>query len=148
MLIAPCVCYHKCEPIEYCGAQFEFVDLKNMDSNDVKLVQTEYEVLPNYKVSFLLIKFESSFLLWVGQSPPNSQLINLALGISENCTSILGATTDLLSPSLASKLSVKYNSNRPVYVSYNYSLDGSNDNELVLKINEKIIEFLNDNLKS
>jgi len=116
-----------------------------MTDQNVKIIEKQYEV-SEQNVTFLLIKFETSFLLWIGESGNRAKLDNLALAIAKDSTSILGTNVDLLSPSLASKLSIKYNNNRPVYVAYNYPNIAQNNDQFIVVINKKIIQFLNENL--
>jgi len=117
-----------------------------MTEENVKIIEKKYEIMSEQSVTFLLIKFESSFMLWIGESANRAKLENLALAIGKDSTSILGSNVDLLSPALASKLSIKYNSNRPVYVAYNYPNVGLNNDQFIVGVNKQIIQFLNETL--
>jgi hypothetical protein len=116
-----------------------------MTEENVKIIEKKYEIMSEQSVTFLLIKFESSFMLWIGESANRAKLENLALAIAKDSTSILGSNADLLSPALASKLSIKYN-NRPVYVAYNYPNVGLNNDQFIVGVNKQIIQFLNESL--
>lgn len=118
-----------------------------MDGTSVKIVEKKYLVMDTHLVSFILIQMAGgSFFIWIGDGhQENGQIENLALGLGSNGTSLLSdGNVDLMSSHLASKLSVKYNRNRPVYISYNYP---SHSNQAFnCKINETLVAFLNDHL--
>lgn len=113
---------------------------------DIKIVEKQYEIMDNNQVTFMLIKFEGSFLLWIGEAGPGAKLEDLSLAIANNSTSILAASMDEFSSGLASKLSIKYNAGRPVYVSYNYPKITIDQEQFIISINEKIVQFLNETL--
>ncbi|XP_054165197.1 uncharacterized protein LOC128962821 [Oppia nitens] len=139
-------------------------------SSAVKIVEKKYEfAATNQLATFLLIKFDQSFLLWIGESAAaaTNSLTDLSLAIGAHSTPIVstaggggsgggsGPAIQQLSPGLASKLSRKYNKSRPVYVSVSHPMlaaansgggaaDGGND--FIIDVNAKIIDFLNENL--
>ena len=117
------------------------------DQPNVKIIEKKYNLEDEQIVTFLLIKFETSFLLWIGESGGRAQLTDLSLAIGQNSTPVLSSNVNQLSPALASKLSIKYNENRPVYVALNHPMADKNDNQFIVTLNKKIIEFLNENLK-
>ena len=117
----------------------------NRSDNRFKIIEKKYELENEQMITFLMIKFEGSFLLWIGESAASAQLADLSLAIGTNSTQILGRNAEELSPALASKLSIKYNKNRPVYVALNHPMAKS-DNNFIVCLNQKIIEFLNENL--
>ena len=115
-------------------------------SDKIKIIEKKYRLESEEMVTFLLIRFETSFLLWIGESSETAQLADLSLAIGHNSTQILSTNAVQLSPGLASKLSIKYNSRRPVYVALNHPSVHKNDNKFIVSLNQKIVEFLNENL--
>lgn len=117
--------------------------LQNSEQN--RFIEKQYEISPGKFIRILLIKMTQSFLIWVGDAESQAQIDNLSLGIGKQSTVILGTSQfDLLSAKVASRLSMKFNEKRPVYVSYNLKPGVISEEQLSLKINEKLIEFCNE----
>ena len=113
----------------------------------VKIVEKKYSLDDDQgQVTFLLIRLDTSWLLWIGESAQSAHMSDLSLACGHHSTQVLSTTRHELSPALASKLSLKYNNSRPVYVALNHPMADKNDNQFVVSLNKKIIEFLNENL--
>lgn len=110
----------------------------------VKLVEKEYLILDQYNVFMAFITLGGgSFLIWIGEkNGPKKLTGDLALALSNDATSII-TSGDLYSQSLAKKLSVKYNENKPVYVSYNYPDLTFSKGDFFSAVNQKVVEFVN-----
>ncbi|CAG2178713.1 unnamed protein product, partial [Oppiella nova] len=110
-------------------------------SAPVAIIDKRYELDTKDIVHFLLIRFDTTFLLWVGQSPDTARLADLSLAIGVHSTPLLAAhSAHQLSSSLASKLSVKYNKCRPVYVAFNHPMADRTDSRFMIAVNRQIIE--------
>lgn len=108
----------------------------------VQLQEKEYLLLGEHPmVMFFLRLGGGSFLIWIGPKNSSTKFNSLALALATNSTSVI-AHNDLFSPGLAKKLSLKFNQNKPVYVSYNYPDLKYRNDDLLLEVNQKIIEFV------
>lgn len=83
-----------------------------------------------------------SFLIWIGERDgATKRLASLALAVAGDATAIVNHN-DLFAQGLARRLSIKFNHNKPVYVSYNCVERNYRNDDFLLDVNLKVNEFV------
>lgn len=116
-------------------------------------------VICGVEVCFTLVTMKRSFLLVIdnpatapqnammGFMKSNSTLKGLSLAIGEHSTCIIDSQSSIASATLASRLSKKFNQNRPVYVANNFqpAHDMIDSEGFISKLYLKTFQFVESN---
>ncbi len=106
------------------------------------------ESTTSYQVHLLFARLYRSFFVWVGDpQAPALNSISLAIGklmtTMENSGQKIGDQDSSDEQLVASRLSLKFNEGRPVYVAYNYSpLAVSSGGQLKLALDQAVMAFV------
>lgn len=113
-----------------------------MNNEDIQIKEEIVEINDN-QVKLMFVQLYQTFLVWVG-SPEQPTFDNLALALGPHSTQILSQQMDTFDKEMATKLSRRFNENRPVYVGYNYP-PANNNLDLKLEIDKRLIQFVKSN---
>lgn len=104
---------------------------------------------PSLQVHLIFARLYHTFLVWVGETgSPSLENVSLAIGklmtTMANEAKNAGLTSADDGAQLASRLSLKFNEGRPVYVAYNYSPLSSNvdGGQVKLSVDKAVFAFV------
>lgn len=108
---------------------------------------------PSQRVHLIFVRLYRTFLVWVGDpGSPALNNVSLAMGklmttmANENGKSLGGLTSADDGAQMASRLSLKFNEGRPVYIAYNYSplttASSSDGGQVKLSVDRAVLLFV------
>ena len=106
----------------------------------VHISSESHQLSPGRTLQLRLCKFPGgSMLLWIGDQSGRGVLDSLSLAVGQSATAVIDSS-DVTCQAIARKLSCKYNSGRPVYVSL--GLEPEAGNESLLAVMARVNEFV------
>ena len=117
---------------------------KELDGRILIREQT-FEVFDEHLITICLFKMPGqTFLLWVGnQQTDCGKLTNLCLAVNGHSTNVIGnEENSVLVNNLSIRLSEKFNSKAPSYLSYNLKGAAYSSKQFIIKVEELVNEFL------